>query len=473
MEAAPARAGGEGIEPEEVARFDELAGRLGKSEWGVTREQCELLVAALVKTGYLVGLDAFLQPVRLEVIAAPLGENLPYVMRGEALEGRVGEAARELWAAVCGADGSAWDLPTQERAWSEMVKWAAGMMAEGYRTALGRAAEALGQSQEEWAWAEEALARAEALARRVDGMLTSWQGLARLVAAEAMPGGVGECSREVERWRRCERFLGDGFASIAQLRRMIGDERVQCAEGSLLAREREAVLAAFRSTARLVAHAEEVRSQATRWLEAYGRHYLAWHSAAYAAGRFAELARLRQLVTLEAARRLARAGIASEEGERVETETAAGLARRCSAVEPLPTGAVVCPSCGLRLGDEVTLPEAAELARRAEAALAAQMEELAGNAELLGRRSAGCGDERLAAAVARLLSAGPAEVVAGALSEEVAAWVRAQLGQPRAARRELADLAEMLRGKEMPRREVVRRVEEWLGGGEDEVVEVV
>jgi len=474
VEAAPARAGGEEVEPEEVARYDEWAGRLGKSEWGVTREQCELLVAALVKTGYLVGLDAFLQPVRLEAIAAPLGENLPYVMRGEALEGRAGEAARELWAAATGGSRGNWDLPTQERAWSEMMEWAAGMMAEGHRAALGRAAEALGQTREEWAWAEEALTRGEMLARRVDGTLTSWQGLARLAAAaEAMSGGVGECSRAVETWRRCERFLGDGFASIAQLRRMIGDERVRCAEGSLLAREREVALAAFRSPARLVEQASEVRSQATRWLEAYGRHYLAWHSAMYAAGRFAELARLKQSTTLEAARRLARAGMRNEDGERAEAEIAAGLARRCSAAEALPTGAVVCPSCGLRLGDEVTLPEVAELARIAEAALAGQMGELAEQAELLRRRLAGCGDERLAAAVERLLAAGSAEEVAGALNEEVVAWVRAQLGQPRAKRRELADLAGALRGKEMPRREVVRRVEEWLGGGEDEVVEVV
>jgi hypothetical protein len=59
------------------------------------------------------------------------------------------------------------------------------------------------------------------------------------------------------------------------------------------------------------------------------------------------------------------------------------------------------------------------------------------------------------------------------LSEDVIAWIRAQLGQPRARKRKLAELEGALRGREMTKREVVRRVDEWLGGGEDEVVEVV
>jgi hypothetical protein len=154
---------------------------------------------------------------------------------------------------------------------------------------------------------------------------------------------------------------------------------------------------------------------------------------------------------------------------------AKALGQRCLAGDPLPTGWVVCPSCGLRLGQEVAVPVAAELAERTEAALAAQVERLRGHWELLRRRLGGCRDERVAAAVETLCgpTGGSTEGMRVLLSEDVIAWIRAQLGQPRARKRKLAELEGALRGREMTKREVVRRVDEWLGGGEDEVVEVV
>jgi len=474
--AAPERRSSGETEPDEVIAYDDLAGRLGKSEWGMTREQCELLIATLMRMGYLVGLDAFLQPVRLEVVAAPLGDNLPYVMRGAALDGSTGEVARGLLEAAVGAVVGEWDLPAQERAWSALLNWAAGMMAEGKRAALGGAAEAFGHSRADWGWAEEALGRAEAVARSVDATLTSWQGLARLVAAaEAMPGGLDECRRVLETWGRCERFLRDGRGELEPLCRLVRDERIVCASGSLLAREREAVARSFAASEHLVQRPDGVRANAQRWLESYRRHYLAWHNAVNASARFGRLVQLRQSAAMDAAQRLERAGIANGEVERVAAEVAKALGQRCLTGDPLPPGWVVCSSCGLRLGQEVALPDADELAKRVEDALVQQIEQLRGHEELLRRRLSACGDERVVAAVEKLCGPAGAAVdeLRALLSEDVIAWIRAQLGQPRARRRELAELESALRGREMTKREVVRRVEEWLGGEEDEVVEVV
>jgi hypothetical protein len=111
---------------------------------------------------------------------------------------------------------------------------------------------------------------------------------------------------------------------------------------------------------------------------------------------------------------------------------------------------------------------------QAEASLARQVERLRDHGEPLRRRLGGCRDERVVAAVEILCtSVDAAEELRALLSDDVIAWIRAQLGQPRAQKRELAELEGALRGKEMTKREVVQRVDEWLGGGEDEVVEVV
>jgi len=477
--AAPKRQQGGEIDPGEVIAFSELAGRLAKSEWGVTREQCELLVAALIRHGYLVALDAFLQPVRLDVIAAPLAENLPYIMRGSGLGGKVGEAARGLWAAVIGREAGScsadWDLPAQESAWAELVAWSEALRPDEAGAGIASAAAAFGHSPDQWAWAEEALACVHTVARCVDRTATSQAGMAKLAeGSERLPGGTAAVVQALGSWRACAGFLRDACSALAQLSLLVRDERAVCASGSLLARERELVLRALASPERLVAHSDAVRAAAHRWLDSYRKHYLAWHSAAYAPARYEGLARLRQSATLDAAQRLTRAGIPDDQADRIASAVAAALGQRCLAGDPLPTGWMVCPSCGLRLGQEVTVSAASEMTAQAEAALARQVERLRDHGELFRRRLGGCRDERVVAAVEILCtSVDAAEELRALLSDDVIAWIRAQLGQPRAQKRELAELEGALRGKEMTKREVVQRVDEWLGGGEDEVVEVV
>ena len=479
LEATPPRGAGDEVEPGETISYAQLAGRLAKSQWGITREQSELLIAALVRTGHLIALDAFLRPVRLDVTAAPLGDNLPYLMRGTALVGPTARAARSLWASTTGGSLAEWDLPAQERAWADLLRWAAALLSrrEQTRAALGRVVAAFTHADEEWAWAREALARAEALAAGLDSSLTSRAGLARLVAAaesaEGGPGGV-VAAEMLSTWRCCQHFLDEEADGLARLGGLAADERVQCPQGSLLERERRVLLAEFASSARLVKHTREVRAAAARWLEAYRRHYLGWHASVHALARFAGLIELRQSAPLEAARRLARAGLAADRVSRVEAELERGLAQRCQTGDPLPAGSPVCPTCGLRLGQEVPLPAAAVVAAEIEVALAEQRKELTAQEDLIRRRLTGCGDTQVAAAVSRLLAyaaEGSAEEVRQALGEEVIAWLRQQLAQPKAARREWRELETRLRGKEMGKGEVRRQVEEWLGEGE-EVVEI-
>ena len=104
------------LKPEETVALGELTGRLAKSEWGLTREQSELVLGAMLRLGYLIGLDAFLQPLRFEQVAAPLSDFLPYLAHGRALEGEPAEAVCRLQQAVTGATGETWDLPAQEQA---------------------------------------------------------------------------------------------------------------------------------------------------------------------------------------------------------------------------------------------------------------------------------------------------------------------------------------------------------------------
>lgn len=476
LSAVPARSSPELLGADDAIAFGELVGKLAKSEWGVVREQAELLVAALLRTGHLLPLDAFLQPLRFETIAAPLSDFLPYAAQAAPLDGPAAEATRLLYAAVSGAPAPDWSLPAQEQVWRELVQWSSQTQqsAAARREALVRAAVALGHEASDWTPSAAFLARVEVIAQAVDPQLIARDGLHQLVTAIArLPGGVEASAEAVDRWRQCERFVAEYADELASLRRLIAHEHVRCPAGSPLARQREEVGAWLGTHERLMADPVGARTVAQRWLEAYRRHYLAWHERAHSATRFEPLAQVRRSPSLEAARRLTQAGLSPSAAD-IDDDLGRALGRRCLAGDPLPNGQVICPLCGLLLGEDRPVPDPAALAERVQSVLASQLADLRGQEELLRRRLHGCENHRVATAVQGLLAgAASLEAMADLLTEDTVAWLRRQLGQPQAVRKDLRRLTQRLAGRELPKREVRRAVEAWLGEGEEEVVEIV
>ncbi len=475
----PARADAKELDPHETTAFNELTGKLAKSEWGLTREQGELLMAALIKTGHLIGLDAFLLPRRLEQVAAPLGDSLPYVMRGRALEGKLAQNVVALWEAASG-QGEEWSLPAQERAWSFFINRAEAVRARltEWQEAITSAAVQLEHHPEQWDWAREALGTSKALAQAVDSSCTSKDGLTKLAAAaERLPGGYQQTCKRLAAWYACERFINNELAAVVKLKQLISPVEIAATDG-LLARERQAVLEQCGRAEKVVFETQEVKAAAARWLENYRRHYLAWHEGVYATSRFEPLAQVRRSVEIEAARRLARAGLTTEEVAALETELEKSLARRCLAGDPLPEGYTVCPSCNLRFKEQLELPSAETLQERAEKIFRQQIETLFANRELLTRRAAGSGEKQMVGLLAMLSEqeaqgSGPTmNELCDLLTDDVIAWLRQNLSQPRARKRELSELMAKLQGRELTRREVLRLVEDWLGE-EEGFVEVV
>lgn len=467
LAATPERHSDDDLDPDEAISLNELAGRLAKSEWGLTREQCELLLAALIRTGHLVGLDAFLQPVPLDQVAAPLGDSLPYVVRGRALDGSTAADARGLWDSASGEPAAEWCLPVQENAWRFFLGWAAELSARSaeHAEAITRGALSLEHPPEAWDWAREGLACAEALASAVDTSLSSRDGLVKLAAAaQRLPGGIQQTRKRLSDWQSSYRFITDEMQEVSALWRLVSDVGGNLPKG-VLARSREKLLGQFSAPREVVLQTRELKAAARQWLDGYRRHYLAWHERVHAPSQFAALSELRQSSLSEAARRLAQAGLHREETARIEAELAKALAQRCLAGDPLPPGQVVCPLCRVALGETPSQPEAEELATKLEDVVRDQLRDLGGRAEMLRRRLAAVDDTSLGERVEKLLEEGemrPDELLP-LLTEAASAWLRQQLAQPVARPRQLRELAERLKGKELTKDEVLRIVQEWLG----------
>jgi len=459
------------ITPDQTIAVTELMGRLAKGDWGLTREQGELLLAALLRTGHLVGLDAFLQPVRLDQIAAPLGDSLPYLMRGAPLTGKIAEEIRAAWLAASGRTPDHWSLPAQEEAWFFFIAWAntLAQCSQQNAEAIGRAAVELGHPVEDWAWAREALARAQALARAVDASLASREGLTRLAAAsDRLPGVIAQTCELVAYWRLCQRFLDRELVPIAGLRNLIAGVQLTSQDG-LLERQQRAVLADLGRPERVVRATDDIRDSAQRWLESYRRHYLAWHARVHGAARFEALSQSRRSPLVEVVRRLGQAGLRADAAASIDAAIGGALAKRCLAGDPLPEGRTTCAICEIAFKQDLDLPDAGELEQRAAGLLKEQLAELSSYAELLHRRMASLADGGVRVFVAKLLECyetTPPEGMLPLLTDDVIAWLRQQLGQPKAQRRNLRELEERLRGKELTAQEVLRIVREWLGEGD-------
>lgn len=478
LSAVPSPSTREEVAPEHVVAFRDLAGRLAKGEWGLTPEQTELLVAALIRTGHLVALDAFLQPIRLEAVAVPLADNLPYLMRGRPLAGAAAREARALWEAATGKRSAAWDLPAQERAWDDLIGWANAVarQADDRRAAIARAAEAFGHPSEAWSFALSALARAEAVAAAVEPAHTSREGLSQLVKSAArLPGGVAESERQLTLWRACADFLDDRLGEMSRLWRLLSDLKLRCPAGSLLRRQHEQTKGVFSPPERLVTAPDAAAASVRRFLTAYRRHYLAWHAQVYAADRFQRLSRLRQSPSLETARRLGAVGLCSENVRALDEEIARALASRCLAGDPLPGSSAVCPSCRLELGRDLALPDPEKIEARIRELLMQQQQALRSQEAVLLRRLRSCPDPEVRDPVTALLqaAAGNRPLPAPQLTPAAVGWLRIHLRQPKAKQRALAELERALRGKEATKRQVIAEVERWLSARDDDVVEII
>ena len=99
LAATPRAARGEAARPRGGDRLRRSGGRVGEERVGSgAGAERAAESAALLRTGHLTALDAFLQPLRFDAIAAPLNDFLPYVMpRHAARAGAAAEAARALW----------------------------------------------------------------------------------------------------------------------------------------------------------------------------------------------------------------------------------------------------------------------------------------------------------------------------------------------------------------------------------------
>jgi hypothetical protein len=474
----------------EFVSYGELERALAKSEFGLAAEQAELVVAALIKLGYLVALDAFYQPLRLELIAPPLSERLPSLAPGQTLPAGLHKQALEL-AAALGLPAEKWNQELQEALWDRLLAWKRELTdaLPGLQESLARLPGQLGQPEALWQRSQRLLQEAGRLLKLIQEDQASAAGLRRLLAA----GEEAQLAAVFEGLARLRRFLQEEAGEVVALHAYLSHPELRPGEKSLLAGERSRLLRRLASGEEMLAARgdEEKREgveawlqRGRRWLRAYRKQYLAWHEQAHAASRFLPYQALRQENAYLAAERLARLPLAgAAEFAALRSSLEAEMSKRCPGDDlPAALGASpVCPRCRVALGQAVSLQSVARFREESERAFRLLLGSLlsAESRELLRRRAAAEEEGEIPQALDGLLrlspEAGPAELL-GALEERMLPWLKRQLAGRASGKRSLASLAEGILGKELSRPDLEARFRRWLDPeeqlGEDDFLEI-
>lgn len=472
-------------QPEAVISWQELAGRLRKGSFGLTPELAELVIGALVRTGYLRGLDGFLLPLHLSQAAAPLSESILFLMRASPLSEKEQGWLAAFGKRLFGREAGLFDPAEQEVVWDLLRGWRRRAQAELPEVArsLDSFIATLGQEPINWSASRAALQQLAKLLETDLSGLASVPGVNLLLQAAEKVFGSAEAAREgMERYARLRQFLREYAPALQQAHCYLSDSRLLLAEGSSLAKPRAALVGALASGEAMVPRAAALCDNWEKLRHAYLTRYQAWHAHQHGLARFRPYLELRSSASFRLGERLAMAR-ADETGEfaRVAAKLREALARHCAGAA-LPAGlqdGPVCPECGLRLGEQFALPDPGELTAELTAAVGRMQRSLiaAERMELLRKRLEGESAGELRERLERLLSPrSEQEGLLELLSPDVAEWVATQLGRQVVARRKVHELVARLARKQLTREQALHIFLCWWDEqgvlGEQDLVEL-
>jgi hypothetical protein len=461
----------------------DLAQHLVKAPVGLPPELFELVVAALIRTGYLAPMRDRVQMVRLEDVATPISGSVHYVARPPLLGPAQWQALARISRAILESLPPAADYGAQMRVWERLVAARAEWLDQigALRRRLDTHIEELDQRPFQW---REALADIDALERSFQCIrpeLPPALGLAEYVRdMEEATGDAAGWQRLMGLFRRMEAltaYLERVAPDVVAMRNYLLSPDLNIETGGDLDTRRQAIMELIGTAQELPEEEPSLRRQAQIFFAAYKRRYVSWHGRAYRSPVFDQYRLLHQAPEMRALNQLSRVRLdVNVTAEDVARRVDSLAARRCTRAD---LGEVLehqpaCPDCGLRLDEdpEIVPPEALlEEARQALRGYAMALQEhplrerLVEHAESMPRRG------ELAQRLVGVAELGPDPAVRDVLTlftEDTIPHVNRVLSGKRLAPRNLGELRDALQGRTVSRDEAHRLFDAWLAGGEPE-----
>jgi hypothetical protein len=460
----------------------DLAQHLLKSEIGLPPQLFELLITALIRSGYLVGLDSRQEPVRLEQIPTPVSRHLQFVARPALLSYEQWQVLSRICRIVLDRLIANPGHAAQATIWEALVAAREELLTriQGLRERLDRLRQRLAQPVRAWRESMAALQHTERFFDLIDPDRYASEGLARLLAGAepflTTTNGASKLRDLLRVVELLEHFADQVGPHLVTMRDYLASDDLRLPEDSELPELREKLTNLILSGEQAVGEETAFVRLRQVFMARYKRRYTAWHTGCNRASEFEPYESLRASPEMRVLAQLDRLDLQAEYdvtylNERIERE----LSKRCrelnlsQALEQTP----VCPACGLRHGEQLSLVPAEDLQELAErgvaqyvAALRSPLNQqaIAHYLQTLPHRGE---TVRKLAEIVRLPEGAGARHLMSLLGEDVLTHLQRAFSGQQIAPRSLGDLRRLLAGRTLSKAEALQLLEQWVDSGHD------
>ncbi|HUS81583.1 MAG TPA: DUF6079 family protein [Armatimonadota bacterium] len=463
----------------------DLAQHMLKSEMGLAPELFELLITALIRSGYLMALDDNQRPVRLDGVPSPVAAHLSYVARPALLSFEQWQVLSRISRIVFDRAIAHPDHAAQALLWENLVEareqWLK-RIAE-LREGLEDLRRQSGQPTGAWREATSALRHTERFFELIQPGAYAAEGLSKLLDGAGpyleTANGITKLRDLLRVVELLEHFAAEVGPQLLTVQAYLRSEDLWLPGDSDLAELRDRLMQVILSGENAVGEEQSLARLAQVFFARYKRHYAAWHNAVYRSSEFEPYESLRASPQLRVLAQLDRLDLSVQHDINVINDAIeAELAKRCrelnlsQALDHAP----VCPVCGLRLGEELELRPVEELlvladrgvaeyigqirAPRNQQALAEYLKSMPHRGEMVRRL----------AEIIRLPADAGARSLIPLLGDDVLTHLQRALTGQQVLPRSLSELRRQLAGRTISRAEARKALEAWLeaGGGADD-----
>ncbi len=469
--------------------YQDLQRYMAKSAFGLPAPLFQILVAALIRAGYLVALDSAQQMLPWQILKPPLEQQAIYVARAPLLSvsewQSLTRAVRLLLERMIPRASHAvqmeiWEALRAERQKQiqELAKW---------RRLLAALWERLGQSAAQWPETLQALEELQAVFEAFDPQQLPAISLSRFLEyvsplLEGSPSRLSQLLRTVQALQLFFERMAEDIVHVYDY--LNAPELANVPEADFQAR-RQQLLQLIKSGENILREETTFRRLGQIFFSIYKRRYIAWHTRCHRLSVFDQYRLLKSTPELRLLAHLHRLEIKPAwEGPSAWEIIEQQEKKRCAYtnLQEALDAAPICPQCHLRLDEELPLvppEEIKELAEREIESYLAQLRQPAFQRALTAYLEALPQRGELATRLEQLIHLGenpPIRLLLSLFTDDVIVHLNRVLSGKRIRPRSFSQLRHLLAGRTLSRQEAQELFQQWLQGeqddNEDEIIHI-
>ncbi len=352
--------------------YRQVEAALAKSELGLTNELIQLVLAAMLRLGWLVAYDRNGDILMPESISTPFARSIALLRPARVLSGEEWQTVRTLLEELLDDVPETMTPESQQQIWTQLREAAKGwkLVAQDVNARLVQWQRELSQSERQWQQTVENIHLCAELTNLLAQPLNAADGLKQF---EAWAKERSMSAERLRQWRNEFETAAEFFAKSSTLLNAMHYLRALGWLPEDLAERRNQLLSSLQSGEQLLTEWLDWLEDFRRFQESYAKAYIAHHDFAYGSEEFERLRSLQQSGKVRLLAALSSLPEAPTDGREAISRLENALAQQCGETSlTLHTHLrryPFCPRCGLTMEKTMSV-NAEEVTHAVDKALA-------------------------------------------------------------------------------------------------------